>query len=106
MRKLNATQPNHSQAWSLRVQAHESSVSFACVQAVYGMGSMLVKVGQLDTRGAIRIIKRVYDSMSYAQPQTQLLRATIHKMCSVFSPVMSDFMLNFHSPYNKQRQII
>jgi hypothetical protein len=72
-----------------------------CVKAVHGVGSGLVKASNLVADVRNGVWEGVYSTRLYAQPGAQVLRATVHKMCSIFTPVIVRFMPSFHSPYNK-----
>jgi hypothetical protein len=73
----------------------------ACAKAVHGVGSGLVKANDLITDVRNGVWEGVHSARLYAQPGAQVLRATVHKMCSIFTPVIVRFMPSFHSPYNK-----
>jgi hypothetical protein len=76
-----------------------------CVKAVQYMGSVIGKLYYIPTWGWLRLVLAVHIARVYARVSTQVTRIAIHKMCSVFTPVIGRFMLIFHSTYNKQLRI-
>jgi hypothetical protein len=76
-----------------------------CVKAVRSVGMKFGKPLLLRTSAGGRRVLGVQNARLYTLTTPQFIRATVHKICSAFTPVGYVFMPTIHSPYNKQLRI-
>lgn len=77
-----------------------------CVQAVQNAGRSRGISHYLPTWSDIVAKVGVYSPRDCAQQSPQVLPLAVHKMCSVFTSVMTQLIPTIHSTYNKQLRII
>ena len=77
----------------------------SCVQAVYLVGMIVGKLKDFVAMAVGLPYMPVHSTGFCTQFVAQFVLATVHKICSVFTPVNYLFMPTIHSTYNKQLRI-